>query len=506
LEKSSAIKIHSNMKIYSHRYAFIATGMLCFAVKAGAQNVGIGTSIPLDKLHVVGNIRSTTLAGIGNRMVMADPNGTLIISTAPGTTNPAWTILGNAGTSAATNFIGTVDANDWVVRTNNVEQMRVLSTGNVGIGITAPTAKLHVQVTAGVAIRGTQTGFGSGYLGYSGAISLGTFGVTPGAVVFSEEGTATTNPSLIAVTRNPASYAACIGYSDVWIGGYFGVDNPSTTFNPPAVYGQLNEAVNFGSTVFQNAVVGYLNRGAIAGNASYSVGVSGISNSQSQDGFGVTGRVYCNNTATISSGGYFESNTYAGGNNAFAYVANNGLNRKIAGSGSVSEIIPTPTHGRIILTCPESPEYWYQDYGTVIIANGHAHVDLDPVLADIIFVNTANPLRVFCTPVDMPSFNGITITNRSETGFDILELNGGAHSGTLEYELVVKPKTNYGEGRFMQAPGPLGLKPENEPAAAKAQNRPEYSQIWHWPSDPSQYGYVIPKQEPLSTVKTAEKK
>ena len=474
---------------------------------SNAQNVGIGTSIPLDKLHVVGNIRSTTLAGVGNRLVLADPNGTLVVGAAPGTTNPAWMILGNAGTVAATNFLGTTDAIDLVVRTNNVEQMRVLSTGNVGIGLTAPLAKLHVQVVAGIAVRGTNTGFGSGYLGYSGSISLGTFGSTPGAVVFSEEGTATANPSFIAVTRNPASYAATIGYSDVWIGGYFGVDNPSTTFNPPALYGQLNESVNFGSLAFQNAVSGYMNRGTIAGNAAYSVGVSGVANSQNQDAFGVMGRTYCNNTGTISSGGYFESNNYLGVvNNAFAYVANNGLNRKIAGSGSVSEIIPTPNHGRIILTCPESPEYWYQDYGTAQLTNGQAHVDLDPILADIIFVNADNPIRVFCTPVDMPNFNGITIMNRTATGFDILELNGGTHSGTLEYQLVVKPKTNYGEGRFMQAPGPLGLKADSEPAAARAQNRPDYSQIWHWPSDQTQYGYTIPKQEPLAPVRSAEKK
>ncbi len=471
-----------------------------------SQNVGIGTGVPLDKLHVVGNIRSTTLAGIGNRIVMADPNGTLIISVAPGTTNPAWTILGNAGTTAATNFIGTVDGNDFVVKTNNTEQMRVLATGNVGIGLVAPLAKFHVQVAAGVAIRGTQTGFGSGYLGFGGAISLGTFGVTNGAVVYSEEGTATNNPSLIAVTRNPASYAANIAYSDVWIGGYFGTDNSSTTLNPPALYGQLNEIVNFGSASFESAVTGYLNRGAIAGNTAYSVGETGIASSQFQDALGVIGRTYCDIGGNLNTGGYFESNTYGGANLAFAYVANAGLNRKIAGSGTVSEIVPTPDHGRIILTCPESPEYWYQDYGSAVLTNGRTHVDLDPILADIIFVNEENPLRVFCTPVDMPTFNGVTITNRTERGFDILELNGGTHSGTLEYQLVVKPKTNYGEGRFMQAPGPAGLKADKEPMKAKAKNQPEYSKIWHWPSDNVVYGYDLPKQEPLPVKKEEVKK
>lgn len=471
------------------------------------QNVGIGTAAPLDKLHVIGNVRSSTLAGVGNRLVLADPNGTLIVGVAPGTTNPAWTILGNAGTTAATNFIGTTDANDWVVKTNNVEQMRVLSTGNVGIGLTVPLAKLHVQITGiGAAIRGTNTGFGSGYLGYSTNISLGAFGITPGAVIYSEEGTATANPSFIAVTRVPASYAANIAYSDVWIAGFFGTDNANPAYNPPSLYGQLNNTAAITALQFQSAVRGYNNRGATAGNVGYSVGVQGTSNSASQDAIAIMGQTFCNNLSTGNTGGYFESNSFAGANNAFAYVANAGLNRKITGSGTVSEIIPTENHGRIILTCPESPEYWYQDYGTVELINGRAHVDLDPILADIIFVNSQNPIRAFCTPVDMPAFNGVAMANRNERGFDLIELNGGTHTGTLEYQLVVKPKTNYGEGRFRQAPGPLGLKAENEPVKAKAKNQPEVSSIFRWPSDEVQYGYSRPKQEQLPLTKTQDKK
>jgi len=40
-------------------------------------NVGIGTASPLEKLHVVGNIRNSALAGTGNRAVYSDANGNL---------------------------------------------------------------------------------------------------------------------------------------------------------------------------------------------------------------------------------------------------------------------------------------------------------------------------------------------------------------------------------------------------------------------------------------------
>lgn len=60
-----------------------------------------------------------------------------------------WTISGNAGTSSATNFIGTTDPIDLVVKTNNSERMRILANGNVGIGTTVPDAKLDIRSSVG---------------------------------------------------------------------------------------------------------------------------------------------------------------------------------------------------------------------------------------------------------------------------------------------------------------------------------------------------------------------
>lgn len=58
-----------------------------------------------------------------------------------------WSLLGNSGTAVATNFLGTTDAVDFVIRTNNTERIRILSGGNIGIGTTTPTYRLDMRGT-----------------------------------------------------------------------------------------------------------------------------------------------------------------------------------------------------------------------------------------------------------------------------------------------------------------------------------------------------------------------
>lgn len=54
-----------------------------------------------------------------------------------------WSLYGNAVTDSS--FIGTKNAKDWVLKTNNIERMRVKSAGNVGIGTATPNGRLDVK-------------------------------------------------------------------------------------------------------------------------------------------------------------------------------------------------------------------------------------------------------------------------------------------------------------------------------------------------------------------------
>jgi hypothetical protein len=61
--------------------------------------------------------------------------------------NSNWSLTGNTGTDPNVNFIGTLDGQPLVIRTNNAERLRVDAAGNVGIGTNNPTAKLNVDGT-----------------------------------------------------------------------------------------------------------------------------------------------------------------------------------------------------------------------------------------------------------------------------------------------------------------------------------------------------------------------
>lgn len=70
-------------------------------------------------------------------------NGTIWVRILTGA-NDDWKTTGNSGTNAATNFIGTTDAVDFVTKTNNTEKVRITTTGAVGIGTSTPQGALDV--------------------------------------------------------------------------------------------------------------------------------------------------------------------------------------------------------------------------------------------------------------------------------------------------------------------------------------------------------------------------
>lgn len=155
------------------------------AVPATEGFIGIGTATPTTKLHInsatAGAFRLVDGTQGAGKILTSDATGVATWTTPIVGPSTAWSKTGNAGTTPATNFIGTTDAQGFTIRTNNTNRINVLANGNVGIGVAVPTAKLDVSenlVGQGI-IRGTNTNTGAGtisfgILGQANATTLGS--------------------------------------------------------------------------------------------------------------------------------------------------------------------------------------------------------------------------------------------------------------------------------------------------------------------------------------------
>lgn len=60
-----------------------------------------------------------------------------------------WSITGNSGTTAGTNFIGTTDSKDFVLKTNNTERFRITADGNALLGTTSASSLARFNIANG---------------------------------------------------------------------------------------------------------------------------------------------------------------------------------------------------------------------------------------------------------------------------------------------------------------------------------------------------------------------
>lgn len=145
-------------------------------------NVGINTGTPSERLDVVGNVRFSgalmpnNLPGTAGQVLTSQGAGS-----PPVWSNGAgWGLTGNAATNPATNFVGTTDAQDLTFRTNNSERLRITQTGNVGIGINAPTSLLDVRGGENSSIDLATTGLGIRLRSAVNSVNGAEFGTTTG--------------------------------------------------------------------------------------------------------------------------------------------------------------------------------------------------------------------------------------------------------------------------------------------------------------------------------------
>lgn len=396
----------------------------------------------------------------------------------------AWELLGNQGTTMGTNFLGTIDNVGLDLRTNNTLRQRILNSGEtVFNNTTAFAGDIASAYATGTqsAINGYSSGTGAGYAGYfsyssTGAgvgLFVGNSGTNANAVMLMASSNSNSAFNIYAVnsstTNTKPIYSAILGTTNGnGVAAYVGGTSYTTytggaggTFSHPTVgvYGVARNATGATGGVFagNNVTPQVLTAGsgavavgttagfaALATTVNNSVGAYIAGNNATWLG-PATGGAGLAATGTVT--GVFGAATTAGGGNWGGYFTNGNPNGyafvggrvgttdyKINGPGTVATMVDDLDGKKVNMFCPEAPEILFQDYGTAQLVNGIVHITIDPILAKNIFVDASHPLKVF---VQLEGdCKGVYVTNKTATGFDVVELQGGTSNTQFSWTIV----------------------------------------------------------------------
>jgi hypothetical protein len=82
----------------------------------------------------------------------------------------------------------------------------------------------------------------------------------------------------------------------------------------------------------------------------------------------------------------------------------------------------------------ESPDVWFEDFGSAQLSNGVVTVEVESLFAQSVNLNV--DYHVFLTPLG--DCNGLYVTNKTATGFEVHELGGGTSDISFDYRIVAK--------------------------------------------------------------------
>ena len=141
-----------------------------------------------------------------------------------------------------------------------------------------------------------------------------------------------------------------------------------------------------------------------------------------------------------SFGGYFVGNVMVTGN---ATVNGNLTVGGVISPNPKLAVMPFPDGTHRALYCMESPEVWFEDFGTAKLKRGRAVVRLDPDFTKVI---KRGDYKVF--PAPEGDCRGLYVRRKGAASFEVRELMGAKSSVAFSYRIVARRKDIRGYTRF----------------------------------------------------------
>jgi hypothetical protein len=110
---------------------------------------------------------------------------------------------------------------------------------------------------------------------------------------------------------------------------------------------------------------------------------------------------------------------------------------------SKSAVVRFPDGSQRLLHCMESPEHWFEDFGSAKLRGGRTVVKLDGDFAKVVKLND---YRVFLTPEG--DCRGLYVRRRRGPSFEVCELQGGTSDVAFSYRIVGKRRDVTEHKRF----------------------------------------------------------
>lgn len=360
-------------------------------------------------------------SGTNNFVARFTPNGTTLGNS----------IIQDNGTSAGVNVAPTsTERLTLTAGTLNGLRINSSSTTNGAYG-------LNANITNGADVM-------NAYLGYAGQVGFGTLTAT-NPIIYGASSTGVA-PSILGVNTGTNSSAASIGLSNNWHGGFFG----STDSDPSGIVGSGAYGIYSGNSANGAGFTGNYN-----GTVDFGAGIIGFNNRTSgNSNIGIEGTYNYSGTVAFGMGvsGIGWNGVYPLGSNdigVYGSVGNN-ANYAIYGNGNFAIVNGTKSasvgtsKGNQLLYCIESPEVWFEDFGTGKLVNGEVEIKLDELFLETVVIDEAHPMIVTITP--MGNCNGLYV-EPGTTSFKVKELGNGTSNVSFSYRITCK-RLNFQDHRF----------------------------------------------------------